>query len=39
MNWASGQWRSRATFSDLHATVLHLLGLDHKKLTYFYQGP
>jgi hypothetical protein len=24
--------------SDLHATILHLLGLDHTKLTYFYQG-
>ena len=24
--------------SDFHATILHLMGLDHKKLTYFYQG-
>lgn len=24
--------------SDLHANLLHLLGLDHRKLTYFYQG-
>ena len=23
---------------DIHATVLHLMGLDHKHLTYFYQG-
>lgn len=23
---------------DLHATMLHLLGIDHKKLTYPYQG-
>jgi hypothetical protein len=23
---------------DLHATILHLLGLDHKKLTYFHNG-
>ncbi len=23
---------------DLHATMLHLLGIDHKKLTYKYQG-
>jgi hypothetical protein len=23
---------------DLHATMLHLLGLDHEKLTYKYQG-
>ncbi len=24
--------------SDLHATILHLVGLDHLKLTYFYSG-
>ena len=23
---------------DLHATILHLMGLDHSKLTYFYGG-
>ena len=23
---------------DLHATLLHLMGLDHRKLTYFYGG-
>ena len=23
---------------DLHATILHLLGLDHEKLTYTYAG-
>jgi hypothetical protein len=23
---------------DLHATMLHLLGLDHKKLTYRFAG-
>jgi len=23
---------------DLHATVLHLLGMDHKRLTYGYSG-
>ena len=23
---------------DLHATVLHLMGVDHKKLTYFHKG-
>jgi hypothetical protein len=28
----------RCHVSDLHATVLHLMGLDHRKLTYFYQG-
>lgn len=24
--------------SDLHATILHLMGLDHTKLTYYYGG-
>jgi hypothetical protein len=24
--------------SDLHATILHLMGLDFERLTYFYQG-
>ena len=23
---------------DLHATILHLLGIDHEKLTYRYSG-
>ncbi len=26
------------TVYDLHATVLHLLGLDHEKLTYYHNG-
>ena len=25
-------------FHDLHATILHLMGLDHERLTYFHQG-
>ena len=28
----------RAHVSDLHATVLHLMGLGHEDLTYFHQG-
>ena len=24
--------------SDLHATILHLMGLDHQRLTYFHEG-
>ena len=27
-----------AHISDLHATVLHLMGLEHEKLTYFHAG-
>jgi uncharacterized protein (DUF1501 family) len=29
---------NRVHFHDLHATMLHLLGLDHLKLTYRYAG-
>ncbi len=28
----------RTHIRDLHATILHLLGVDHEKLTYKYQG-
>jgi uncharacterized protein (DUF1501 family) len=28
----------RMHIHDLHATILHLLGFDHTKLTYFYSG-
>ncbi|MFO0876033.1 MAG: DUF1501 domain-containing protein [Gemmataceae bacterium] len=28
----------RAHVHDLHATILHLMGLDHKRLTLLYQG-
>jgi len=28
----------RVHVHDLHATLLSLLGMDHKKLTYFFQG-
>ena len=30
--------KDRATVHDLHATMLHLLGVDHKRLTYFHNG-
>ncbi|HJN83536.1 MAG TPA: DUF1501 domain-containing protein [Verrucomicrobiota bacterium] len=23
---------------DMHATMLHLLGMDHEKITYFFDG-
>ena len=26
------------TYHDIHATLLHLLGLDHARLTYFFNG-
>lgn len=28
----------RCHISDLHATILHLMGLDHEKLSFLYQG-
>ena len=28
----------RVSVHDLHATMLHLLGMDHEKLTYFHNG-
>jgi hypothetical protein len=30
--------RNPVTIHDLHATMLYLLGIDHKQLTYHYQG-
>ena len=27
-----------ASVHDLHATILHLLGIDHKELTYYHNG-
>ena len=29
---------NRVHVHDVHATILHCLGLDHRKLTYFYNG-
>ena len=29
---------NKVHFHDLHATILHLLGLDHERLTYRYAG-
>lgn len=30
--------QERCHVSDLHATILHLMGLDHRRLSYLYQG-
>ena len=30
--------QDKAHVHDLHATILHLLGFDHTKLTYRFQG-
>jgi uncharacterized protein (DUF1501 family) len=29
---------SRVSVNDFHATILHLLGLDHEKLTFLHSG-
>jgi hypothetical protein len=29
---------NRVSVHDLHATILHLLGIDHAKFTYKFQG-
>jgi len=29
---------NRLDIHDMHATMLHLLGMDHKKMTYFFDG-
>jgi hypothetical protein len=29
---------NRVHVHDLHATILHLLGMDHTRLTYHYSG-
>jgi len=33
-----GGVEDRTHVSDLHATILHLMGLDYSRLTYFYSG-
>jgi hypothetical protein len=30
--------RNRVHLHDFHATILHLLGLDHERLTYSHAG-
>ena len=30
--------QNRTSVHDLHATILHLLGMDHERLTYRFNG-
>ncbi|MEC8410262.1 MAG: DUF1501 domain-containing protein, partial [Planctomycetota bacterium] len=30
--------QDRVHLHDIHATILHVMGLDHEALTYFHQG-
>ncbi len=36
IGWKAAE--SPVTWPDFHATVLHLLGIDHQKLTYYHNG-
>jgi hypothetical protein len=36
LGWKAVQ--DRATLYDFNATILHLLGLDHERLTYYHNG-
>ena len=36
--WGWNITENRVHIHDLHATMLHLLGLDHERLTYRYAG-
>jgi hypothetical protein len=29
---------SAVSVADFHATILHLLGIDHERLTYYHDG-
>ena len=29
---------NKVSINDLHATILHVLGMNHEQLTYFYNG-
>ena len=35
---AIGREENEVTIYDLHATLLHLLGIDHLQLTYYHNG-
>ncbi len=37
-NTATRRSKTKCTMHDLHATMLHLLGMDHKRLTYRFGG-
>ena len=37
-NTATRSWRTKLEIHDLHATMLHLLGIDHKRLTFRFGG-
>jgi len=36
--WGYKEQEQPISYHDLHGTILHLLGMDHTKLTYRYNG-
>ncbi len=38
MNWGCARFEDRLHVHDLHASILHLLGIDNMKLTYFHKA-
>ena len=32
------RYENKTTVYDFHATILHLLGLDHRRLTFYHNG-
>ena len=38
ISWLADAIENRVHVHDLHTTILHLLGLDHKRLTYRFAG-
>ena len=37
-SWAASPAENPTTIYDLHATCLHLLGLDHERLSFYHNG-
>ena len=35
--WVQAE-EQKVTNHDVHATLLHLLGMDHKRMTYYFNG-
>ena len=38
MTWATSPWLIPCLGMTFHATVLHLLGINHEELTYYHNG-
>ena len=38
MSSVTKPWTKSRTIYDLHATILHLLGLNHERLSFYHNG-